>query len=128
MNNDWDGFAGYWPNGQMGIPMDIEPPQPRFQMGIRVNVTEAPGPRPQMGIPEPVPAPPRQRAINFREFPLKKITAQQRANVLSCAVCLEDFGENQWARELSCKVSGHHIINRSVFIRIARLQFFSTNI
>lgn len=56
----------------------------------------------------------RQTKSIVKDFPLKKITAKQRASGLNCTVCLDDFVQNPWARELTCKVDAAN--NLSAFI------------
>lgn len=51
---------------------------------------------------------------NVRDYPLQKITAQQRANVLSCTICMEDFVQNEQARKLPCNVGA--VNGSTVFI------------
>lgn len=56
-------------------------------------------------------APPREK-VNVQRFPMRPITALEFTEQMKCAICLEQFEENEQVTELPCKVS---ISNGAVF-------------
>lgn len=48
-------------------------------------------------------APPREK-VNVQRFPLRPVTALEYTEQMKCAICLEQFEENEQVTELPCKV------------------------